>query len=342
MLIISADALLRHRGFLNETLVMSWDESDQYCKEIEKNIRKLGIEFKSILSMRTDWKDLCSCYFIPANINLYTVFYMTSFPSTGVINIGIINNPNYDQLKNFYLKCKNAIECQNLQSILPKIKNIRKLILYRKNKSCSYALLSENNSKIKNTQNYDIDTNEALKFKIYSKDCEIFQFIRRKHPSIFYINIEIKIKNKFSKFDLKMLHQMKNNISESDNILKNSPNKFIPFHSVKDPKYFGNKQYFDHLKTKNIHLLINSHCEETISSYSHKIDKFNTATQNQFIQYSRNTTQEDIYPHLQFHQYPFFNRYCQLKKELTLKNGKYLTSNDLSYNYSTKKNFSST
>lgn len=184
MIITFAKSLLRHRGFYIATIVMSWQENDENCKKIETDIKALASEFKDILSLRIDWKDLFSCYIIPPSIKLHTVFYMTSFPQTGVINIGKIYNPNYPQLKNFYLKCKNVVERLNFESISqitinPAIYKYRGGILHYIS-----SFLSEDTSKENYISDDDIATNKYLELEIFSKDCSVFQFIRLKDPSI--------------------------------------------------------------------------------------------------------------------------------------------------------------
>lgn len=140
-----------------------------------------------------------------------------------------------------------------------------------------------------------------------------------------------------------MLHQLKNNISESNNILEDSPLKFIPGTFVNDSKNLGNDHNFNNLQINNIHHPRNSQCEGNISCYSQKIEKFYPATQKQLIQNSQNTIQEDKYNNLKVYHYPeIFQRQCQFKTQIPCPNSTFLSSDRKSSNYSSTQNFNST
>lgn len=178
MIEVTSNTLLCHRGYKKEVLLFSSLQSDNECKMIEEHLKKLSLRFRNILILKIDWNDLCSKFLIPPSITSYTVFYMMSYQGIGVVNIGIIDKPNSNQLKNFYLRCNEVSKSNSF-----------KKFLYRNMGSRRSCLLSNNfiTDQLNDTNSstfVDLETNEPLKMKIYSEDCYVYQFKRKFKKSI--------------------------------------------------------------------------------------------------------------------------------------------------------------
>lgn len=172
MITIDAKNVYYFRGDKTEFLLLCWEDNNIDCWKNRHNMIKLAQEDPSVDYARVMMDDLKSTYHIPESIKVNTIFSIHSKKDVSVFVAGTIYNPNYEELKNFYYKCKNV-------SV--------------KNKSLVYTHEITNISPINNfltsqqySKNLKFDANmereKQIQMKILSPGCKVFQFIKKKKP----------------------------------------------------------------------------------------------------------------------------------------------------------------
>lgn len=142
-------------------------ENDKICLEIEETMLKFERKQNISCCIKVSWWDFISIFKVPKSVNMYTV--MAFFDC---LTIGLIYNPNFDLLQEFYIKCNKVIKHDNWK--------ILKNQYYYDYYDPSDIYFNRYNFPNKNLSlNDNLKTYDKNKMKFLSKKCPVYQLIKR-------------------------------------------------------------------------------------------------------------------------------------------------------------------
>lgn len=164
---LKANKLMYQKKMSKIHLLFFTLEYDKVCQEIEEIMLKFERKLNSTFSLKVSWWDFISVLKVPKSINMYTV--MALFDS---LTIGIIHQPNFHELQEFYKKCNKVIKPANWKIL----KNKYRYDIYDPNDifSLHFNFSTENGS-----SNDDLKTDDKKKMKFLSKKSPVCQLIKR-------------------------------------------------------------------------------------------------------------------------------------------------------------------
>lgn len=130
-------------------------KDDEISMNLQKNLSTLELEKSTndkLKVLMLDWNQLKNSFEFPPNITPYSIFYLR-FGYT----IGIIDNPNLEELNFFYQECNNV--SKNIVGDFSTNQATNKLPIPASIKDFAHS-----------------------KMKIYSKECPVYQFRKTVKP----------------------------------------------------------------------------------------------------------------------------------------------------------------
>lgn len=182
MKIINASLIKRYRGFENPYMLFSWIDQNETCHNIQKDLRKLEekhYEDTHFQFLRVKWDDLKNYFDIPQNIDCYTIFYLRFS-----ITVGTHKYIDYSNLENFFYCCNKA---SSTRCTIPSLSK-RSITEYLEPiKPKNIELLTDSRNKSKDISSKIRFIYDNCNFDIVSKECEVYQFKKKKLKSKYEI-----------------------------------------------------------------------------------------------------------------------------------------------------------
>lgn len=101
---------------------------------------------------------------------------MISLYSLSSVNVGSIYNPNYHQLEEFYLKCKEVSNIEHFKFLIP---NMNYRTFSKQNQRLESFISNKEDFKKSIIREIKSELSKEVEMKIYTSQCKVYQFIKR-------------------------------------------------------------------------------------------------------------------------------------------------------------------